>query len=533
MRGEAVGGAFVTGPVSPAPPRERPLLEMAVIAGPSVATMTSHTVMQFADKQMIKDIGPEPVYVAAQGNGGILVWLVMAFALGALGVLNSFVSQNLGAGKPERGAGYTWTAMWLAVAWGAVVMIPASLLVGPMFRGLGHEGLLLELETSYARIVIAGSVFILLARTISHYFYGLHRPGVVLVSALVGNVINVYGNALLIFGETGPPEWVPGHQLVAGLAAMLDVPAMGIAGAAIATVVGGLVEFVIPLALFLSGRHNAQYASRRAWRPTAHDAKDLFRVGWPAGLMFVNELACWSLLMVVLVPAGAEAKAIAMGLDPDAVTLRREAANTAGFVALQYMHLSFMPAVGLSIATQALVGKTMGQGRPDAAAARTWLALRIAIIYMAVCAFVFMFWRDPLIGLFIDEQTPADQRALVISIGAKAMIAAAVFQVFDALAIVLSAALRGAGDTVWPGVATIVLSWLCIPAGGWALIVLTPDLGSVGPWVGASGYIVLLGVVLLLRFLGGRWRRFSLVEREGLHDLPPDEVTPGASAGMP
>lgn len=514
------------------PARERPLLEMAVIAGPSIATMTSHTLMQFADKLMIKDIGPEPVDVAAQGNGGILVWLLMAFALGALGVLNSFVSQNLGAGKAERGAGYAWTAMWLAVAWGAVVMIPASLLVGPLYRSLGHDGLLLELETSYAQIVIAGGVFTLLARTVSHYFYGLHRPWVVLISALAGNVVNVLGNALLIFGEGGPPEWVPGHEVIGAVASGLGVPAMGITGAATATVVGGLVEFVIPLVLFLSKRHDERYRTRHAWRPRAKEAKDLFRVGWPAGMMFLNELACWSLLMVVLVPAGAEARALAMGLEGEAVTTQRDAASTAGWIALQYMHLSFMPAVGLSIATQALVGKAMGQGRPDAASARTWLAIRIAMGYMGLCALAFVMFREELIAVFIDDQTPADQRAMVVGVGAAVMIAAAVFQVFDALAIVLSAALRGAGDTVWPGVATLILSWLCIPGAGWVLIEFAPRLGSIGPWAGASGYIVLLGLVLLVRFLGGRWRELSLVDREGLHDLPVDEVAPGATSGV-
>ena len=511
--------------------RERPLLEMAIIAGPSIATMTSHTLMQFADKLMIKDIGPEPVYVAAQGNGGILVWLLMAFALGALGVVNSFVSQNLGAGKAERGAGYAWTAMWLALAWAAVVMIPASLLVGPFYRALGHDGLLLELETSYAQIVIAGGVFTLLARTISHYFYGLHRPWVVLGSALAGNVVNVIGNALLIFGEGGPPDWIPGHALLGEVAAGLGIPAMGIAGAAIATVVGGLVEFVIPLVLFLSKRHDEKFKTRHAWRPRAKEAGELLRIGWPAGMMFVNELACWSLLMVVLVPAGAEARALAMGLEGGAVTAHRDAASPAGWIALQYVHLSCMPAVGLSIATQALVGKAMGEGRPDAAAARTWLALRVAMVYMGLCALVFVLLREDLIAVFIDQETPGDQRAMVVGVGAAVMIAAAVFQVFDAVAIVLSAALRGAGDTVWPGVATLFLSWLCIPGAGWLLIELAPMLGSIGPWAGASGYIVLLGAVLMLRFLGGRWRRMTLVEREGLAALPSDEVTPGAATG--
>lgn len=93
------------------------------------------------------------------------------------------------------------------------------------------------------------------------------------------------------------------------------------------------------------------------------------------------------------------------------------------------------------------------------------------------------------------------------------MIAAAVFQLFDAIAITMSGALRGAGDTVWPGVVTIVLSWVCIVGGGHLAIALVPHWGSMGPWVGASAYIILLGVFLLARFLAGNWKRIDLLSR--------------------
>ena len=132
--------------------------------------------------------------------------------------------------------------------------------------------------------------------------------------------------------------------------------------------------------------------------------------------------------------------------------------STVGWIALQYMHLSFMPAVGISIAAQAMVGKAMGSKRPDIAVARTMLALKITVGYMGLCALCFVLFREQLIEIFINEGTPPEERARLIEIGVVIMIAAAVFQVFDAVAITLAGALRGAGDTVWPGVATIVLS---------------------------------------------------------------------------
>jgi MATE family multidrug resistance protein len=100
----------------------------------------------------------------------------------------------------------------------------------------------------------------------------------------------------------------------------------------------------------------------------------------------------------------------------------------------------------------------------------------------------------------------------VVSIGMSLMVAAALFQVFDAVGIVFASALRGAGDTFWPGVLTVALSWGLIVGGGWALVRLAPGLGALGPWIAASAYITVLGVVLALRWQRGAWRAIRVLE---------------------
>ncbi|HCT45954.1 MAG TPA: hypothetical protein DF699_12155, partial [Phycisphaerales bacterium] len=278
-----------------------------------------------------------------------------------------------------------------------------------------------------------------------HYFCGLHRPWVVLISALSANLVNIVLNVLLIFGDQGlsfQAGWFgdailnPVTGAIASLADSMGIAPMGLKGAAYATITGGFVEFIIPLALFVSPRYARKFGTLKAWRLSAECLRGIWRVGLAPGLMFVNEIVCWMFLMVWLVPLGGEA----VGDDP---VLH----STTGWIALQYMHLSFMPAVGLSIAAQAMVGKCMGMKRPDLASDRAILALKITLAYMGICALVFVIFREPLIAVFIDEATPPEQRAKLIAIGAQVMIAAAIFQLFDALAITTSAALRGAGDT--------------------------------------------------------------------------------------
>lgn len=458
-----------------------PLREMFAIAAPTIVTMTSYTVMQFIDALMVKEIGPDPVYVAAQGNGGIIAWVTMSLLLGLTTVVNSYVSQNLGAGRPREGAAYAWNAVWLSTAGWVVIMLPMVFIAPLIFGALDHDDTLLSLETEYAQIVLFGAVLTLCGRSLGHYFYGMHRPVVVMVAVLTGNAINVGANWLLIFGNLGAPQ-------------------LGVSGAAWGTVIGTAFELAIPLVIFLSPKYARAFGTRAAWRVSKRHIGDIFRIGWPGALMFANEMVCWTFLMVALIPRAAEAA----GQNP-------VLANTAGWIGLRYMHLSFMPTVGLSIAVTAIVGKCMGMNRPDLATSRTWLAFRLGLIYMGVCGVVFFVFRGPLVEIFISDDTGPEDRAEIIRFGSYVLIAAAVFQLFDAVAIILSGALRGAGDTVWPGVATLALSWTCIVGLGYMLIAVAPGLGAASPWIGAAAFLISLGIAMLVRFCSGTWRSMRLV----------------------
>lgn len=461
-----------------------PLLEMLIIAAPTVATMTSYTAMQFVDKWMVSRIHPpDAVYVAAQGNGGLIAFVPIAIVMGLLQVINTYVSQNYGAGRPERGAAYGWNGLWLALA-AQVLLFPYAMAVPAIFGMMNHSAELVRLETQYAQILLMGAFFTMSTRGIAHFFYGLHRPMTVLIAALVGNVVNVFANWILIYGNLG-------------------APALGVSGAAVGTIIGTAVELSIPIAVFLSPRYARLFGTRRAWRPSWAHVADILRIGWPAALMFGSEIVCWGYFMAKLVGGFGEAQ------------------NTAGWIALQYMHLSFMPAIGISIAVTAMVGKAMGMKRPDIAARRAYLGMGVTMGYMGLCALGFLLLRHPLVGVFIPAGMDDAARAEILRIGGWVMIVAAAFQLFDAVAVTISAALRGAGDTVWPGVLTMILAWSLIVGGGHAMIALAPGLESLGPWIASAAYIVALGSILLIRFMRGRWRSLDLLARSA-GAVPPE-----------
>ena len=149
-------------PTPPAPIAVSPLREVWAQAWPTVLTMTSYTVMQFTDKLMVAQVGP--IELAGQGNGGIWAFAPIGFAMGALTVVNTFVSQNLGAGTPRNGPKYAWAAVWVSVVLWLVLMGPWALLLPSLFGVMGHSSELVRLETGYGQILLAGSVLLMASR---------------------------------------------------------------------------------------------------------------------------------------------------------------------------------------------------------------------------------------------------------------------------------------------------------------------------------------------------------------------------------
>jgi MATE family multidrug resistance protein len=364
--------------------------------------------------------------------------------------------------------------------------------------------------------LLFGGVILLLSRAINNYFFGMHRPKIVTVAALIANAVNLVGNYALIYGEGGVRVEVGGTLY--HLPGVPGVPAMGVYGAGLATVFGTFIELLIPSLIFLGREFNQKYRTRSQWRPDFGAIGELLKVGWPAAVQWGNEIVCWSLFMTYFVGSFGEHH------------------MAGGWIAMSYMHLSFMPAVGFSVAVTSLVGKYIGAGKPDIAEARAYLGLRMAVVYMTACGLLFFIFRHQLASAFISADASAEDAQIIGRIAGRLLICAAVFQTFDAFGIIFSGALRGAGDTVWPGVITMIYSWTILVGGGWAVVKFAPALESIGPWIAAALYISLFGMTLWRRWAGGRWRSIQLLKP----DAPQIEIEPAAlpalanmQSGMP
>jgi MATE family multidrug resistance protein len=451
--------------------RHWPIVELLVLAAPTVAQMASYTLMQFTDRYMLSRVGD--LEAAASGTGGITYFAVIGFGFGVLLVVNTLCSQAFGRGDLTATGRYLWQGIWFAVAFG-LLTLSMRWYAMDMFLAMGHEPRMAEIEATFLRVLAISGTLKLVTTAMSQFLLGLQRPTIVLVATVLGIVANLFFNWLLIYGHWG-------------------FRAMGVAGSAWGTNAAILVELLVMSAFIFRRDFAAKYATFD-WRVRADMLYRLLRVGGPAGFQLICDIFAWMVFMNVIIGHFGTA------------------ALSANSFAFSYMHVCFMPAVGVGTAVQALVGKYIGMKRPDLAERRAHLGFGVCAVYMVLTGLALSMWRGPLIQVFSHDPE-------IVRIGSQLMIFIALYQVGDAMFLVYIGALRGAGDTLVPALVQAAMVWTIVVGGGTLATRYAPQLGVVGPWSLATFFGMCLGLFLFVRFKRGGWRRIDLE-----HDATPDTV---------
>jgi len=443
-------------------PASSGMREVLRLALPIILSMASTTIMSFVNTWMVAMVGTAEV--AAAMPAGIVIFTIESLAGGMVRCVGIFAAQALGRGAPREGSAYAWQGIYLSLAAGVFCFIlwpwaPA------FFSSFGHEPEVASLEVIYFRVRLWSLGPSVMIAALGAFFYGIHRPMILLVTTVVADVINVILAYALIFGKLG-------------------APALGLRGAGLAIVFASALQALFLLAAFLSNPFHQAFATRSTLRPSYQRLRQLFHIGWPAGVQAALDILGWGLLIILLVGRfGKEHLA-------------------ASNIAIQYMTISFMPALGLSLAATALVGKYIGAGRLELATRRTYETLFLAVGYMVSMGVIFFMFRNPLMSFFSADPT-------VVAAGGPILICAALFQTFDAMGLTFIGALRGAGDTHWIAGATVALLLMAFAPLSLGAVAFT-DLKSLGPWLGGTAYVILLGLVMWWRFTGRRWQEINI-----------------------
>ena len=434
---------------------------MVVLGAPVVLTQMSITAMQAVDSMMVGSLGPTEL--GAVGFGGIWLWTFLCFFVGTTSAVQTFVSQHYGAGDRDLCGAWSWQGIYATAPLAALAS--AFLFFGavPLMELLRPAETMRPLVVDYVSVRALGGVGLCIAVALSSFFRGLGDTRTPLYATLIANVVNIVLDYGLIFGRFGLPE-------------------LGVRGAGIATAVAEWVYMAALTCWFLAAGTRAHYSTEPT-PPSRRAIRRVLTTGLPIGGQWWLGMTSFAAFSTLVAQLGEVAMAASQA-----------------FVLL--LSLSFMQAIGISMAVTTLVGQYVGAKEPEHAERSFHSGLVLATCLAGGVAVLFLAAPVPLLRLFTDDQE-------VLALGASLLLVGAAFQLFDALATVADGALRGAGDTRWPFLMRFAFAWgLFLPL-AWTLGFHLEG-GLAWAWVGGLVEIALLAGALTWRFRSGAWKQMQI-----------------------
>jgi MATE family multidrug resistance protein len=424
------------------------LRELFRLAMPLAAAQAGMQMMGLVDVAVIGRLGAQEL--AGSGLATAVFFAVSVFGMGMMLGVDPLVAQAVGAGNHIRARHVLWQGLWLSLIVAAALTVLLLLgalalpLIGAAPEIIGHARAFLLVRT-------AGLLPFLMFMAIRAYLQAHHVTKPMVVAMIVANIFNFALDLVFVFGIHG---WIP---------------AMGVAGAALSTVICTFIE----LGIVAAAVRNMNPAGSVDHRPERAAILQAVRVGMPIGLHMGAEVGVFALVAL-----------LAGRLGTLHLAAHQLVINIASF--------SFTVAVGVATAGSVRVGNAIGARNAEGTRNAGNAAFLGGILVMGVSAAVYALAPAPLARLFTNQ--PA-----VIAASIPLMMVAAVFQLSDGVQAVGAGVLRGSGDTRYTFWANLLGHWgIGLPLALW--LGFARGLGIVGLWWGLCVGLTIVAVLLFVRF---------------------------------
>ena len=429
---------------------------MVALAVPVVLSEVGWVAMGIVDTIMVGRLGPAAIGAVALGNA--VYYTPALFGIGLLLGLDTLVAQAFG--RKDHDECHRWLAQGVYLA--CLATPPLMLLIYLASFGFAPFGITPEVAApaaAYLRILNWGTLPLLIYAGTLRYLQGVGDARVITLTYVAANLLNWFGNWVLISGKLG-------------------FPALGVNGSAISTLIARVFMAAAMLGFAWRYERKRGHPLFRHWAaPHLARLRKLARLGAPAAGQIVLEVGAWNL-----------ATLSAGWLTPAALATHQ--------IALNYASLTYMVPLGISAAAAVSVGHAVGAGDGARARRAGWFALGLGTSFMLLAAVVFLVAPGPLIALYTRDPQ-------VMAVGPSLLGLAAAFQIFDGIQTVSTGALRGLGETRVPMLANLVGYWvLGLPLGLTLCFIL--HWGIYGLWIG-----LLLSLFIIAAMLLARWQRDS------------------------
>lgn len=383
-----------------------------LLAVPMVLELVLESTFAVVDIYFVAKLGPSAV--ATVGLTESFLFLMYSLAMGLAMGVTAIVARRIGEGRRDEAAVTAVQAILIALLVSVVPAVIGVVYAQDLLRLMGADAWSLEHGYRYTQWMLGSNAVILLLFVINAIFRGAGDAAIAMRVLWLANGLNIMLCPLLINGF-GP------------------IPALGIEGAAIATVIGRGAGVMYQLwLLFRGGKHIRVLASQLVWRGAL--LWHILRTSLGGIGQMIIAMTSWIFLMRILASIGNEAVAGAT-------------------IAIRILMFVLMPAWGMSNAAATLVGQSLGANAADRAEAAVWQIGWYNMAYLIAVSVVFFLFPQALIGFFTDD-------AQVIAIGAEWLRILSYSLFVYGWWMVAVQAFNGAGDTLTPTWINVVFFWV-------------------------------------------------------------------------
>ena len=428
------------------------------LAYPVIIGMIGHTLVGFVDNAMVGQLGTSELAAISLGNS--FVFLAMAFGIGFSTAITPLIAESDAKKNKSNTKSILSNGILVCIFLGAVLTI-IVLIAKPIIYYMGQSEEVVNLAYPYITFVAISLFPLIIFQSFKQFSDGLSFTKIAMISTVIANLINVVINYILIYGKFGFPK-------------------LELVGAGIGTLISRFIMVLIIIYLIKSNPKINQYFDNLfSLKYSSIITKKIINLGYPSALQMMFEVGFFISGIWVCGIIG----------------INYQAANQ---IALNLSSLTFMVALGLSVAATIRIGNQKGLNDYKNLKRIAISIFLITVLIELIFALIFIIFSDLLPWLYLENNNNFDVLETV-SLASKLLIIVALFQIFDGIQIVAQGALRGIQDVKIPSMICF-LSYIIFGVPIMIYLGLYTDLKAIGVWIGFLIGLMIASILLSIRF---------------------------------
>ncbi len=422
------------------------------LAIPIVLGQLGQIATNIADNVMVAKLGA--AHLAAVSLSVAIFIIFVIVGIGISFSLPPLVAEAHSAQLKDKIGQYFKHSLLINLSF-AVIGLIAMLLLIPLLGQMGQEQEVIELAKPYLEICAYSLIPMMIFQTLRCYSDGMSETMPPMIAMIAGNILNIGLNYMLIFGKFG-------------------APALGVAGAALGTLIARAMMILILLGLLVRWKDLWSYITGIDYRSYQRTLiKKMLSISIPISLQLFFEVSAVAGVAILMGLLGKEAQA-------------------GHQIAINIASIPFLICSGLGMAASVRVGNQLGLKDPQGMY-RAGVSNFIQVTFLMILAGTLLYsFRGVLPSLYLDD-------AKVLAVASTLLMFAALFQIPDGLQVVILGALRGAQDVNIPTLISFIAYWVIgIPVG--CLLSFYFEIGPQGLWIGLVVGFAIAALLLQWRF---------------------------------